>query len=61
LLPREASEAFSKDLLPYLLQLKDWISDPVWAGAKKLMQEKVATLRVVSDDDTKIEQPRLKS
>ena len=44
LLPREASEAFSNDLLPYLLQLKNWRSDPVWACAEKLMQEKVTTL-----------------
>ncbi|KAL9625761.1 MAG: hypothetical protein Q9160_000081 [Pyrenula sp. 1 TL-2023] len=44
LLPREASEAFSNDLLPHLLRLKDWRTDPVWAGAEKLMHEKVATL-----------------
>jgi saccharopine dehydrogenase (NAD+, L-lysine-forming) len=44
LLPREASEAFSNDLLPYLLQLKNWRRDPVWARAEKLMQEKVSTL-----------------
>jgi saccharopine dehydrogenase (NAD+, L-lysine forming) len=43
-LPREASEAFSNDLLPHLLQLKNWRSDPVWARAEKLMQEKVSTL-----------------
>lgn len=44
LLPREASEAFSNDLLPHLLQLKNWREDPVWARAEKLMQEKVSTL-----------------
>jgi len=44
LLPRESSEAFSGDLLPYLLKLNDWQNDPVWAGAKKLFDEKVATL-----------------
>jgi saccharopine dehydrogenase (NAD+, L-lysine-forming) len=44
LLPREASEAFSKDLLPSLLQLKDWRNVPVWARAEQLYQEKVATL-----------------
>ena len=44
LLPREASEAFSNDLLPHLLQLKNWRGDPVWARAEKLMQEKVSTL-----------------
>ena len=44
LLPREASEAFSKDLLPSLLELKNWKSNPVWSKAEKLFQEKVATL-----------------
>lgn len=44
LLPREASEAFSADLLPYLLKLDDWKNDPVWAGAYELFQEKVKTL-----------------
>lgn len=44
LLPREASEAFSKDLLPSLLQLKDWKTAPVWTRAEALFKEKVATL-----------------
>lgn len=44
LLPREASEAFSKDLLPSLLHLKEWRTHPVWSKAEKLFQEKVATL-----------------
>jgi saccharopine dehydrogenase (NAD+, L-lysine-forming) len=46
LLPRESSEAFSNDLLPYLLQLDNWRSPdaPVWGGAAKLFDEKVATL-----------------
>ncbi|KAK4195112.1 hypothetical protein QBC40DRAFT_289615 [Triangularia verruculosa] len=44
LLPREASEAFSQDLLPSLLTLNDWENSPVWARAKKLFDEKVATL-----------------
>ncbi|KAL2178767.1 uncharacterized protein P884DRAFT_291215 [Thermothelomyces heterothallicus CBS 202.75] len=44
LLPREASEAFSRDLLPSLLTLNDWQNSPVWARAYKLFQEKVATL-----------------
>lgn len=44
LLPREASEAFSKDLLPSLLQLKDWKTAPVWKRAEDLMNEKIATL-----------------
>jgi saccharopine dehydrogenase (NAD+, L-lysine-forming) len=42
----ESSEAFSNDLLPYLLQLDNWRSPdaPVWGGAEKLFKEKVATL-----------------
>lgn len=44
LLPREASEAFSKDLLPYLLQLKHRDSSSVWQGAQKLFEEKCSTL-----------------
>ncbi|SPQ18809.1 d9a7a873-fdaf-4f59-923b-260f736a9d60 [Thermothielavioides terrestris] len=44
LLPREASEAFSRDLLPSLLTLNDWQNSPVWARAHKLFKEKVATL-----------------
>ncbi|KAF2817451.1 Formate/glycerate dehydrogenase catalytic domain-like protein [Mytilinidion resinicola] len=43
-LPREASEAFSEALLPSLLALKDRQTTPVWQGAEKLFQEKVATL-----------------
>ncbi|KAF2663236.1 saccharopine dehydrogenase [Microthyrium microscopicum] len=44
LLPRESSEAFSHDLLPYLLELKNWKTDPVWSRAQKLYGEKVETL-----------------
>ena len=44
LLPREASEAFSTDLLPSLLALKDRETTPVWTRAKKLFDEKVASL-----------------
>lgn len=44
LLPREASDTFSQDLLPYLLTLNNWRADPVWAGAEKLYKAKVATL-----------------
>lgn len=44
LLPREASEAFSKDLLPSLLDLKNRTDSQVWQGAEKLFKEKVATL-----------------
>ncbi len=46
LLPREASEAFSKDLLPSLLGLKDWRNHPVWSKAERLFQEKVNTLPI---------------
>jgi len=44
LLPREASVAFSNDLLPHLLQLKNWREHPVWARAEIVMQEKISTL-----------------
>ena len=44
LLPRDSSEAFSSDLLPYLLELKNWKNNDVWSKAEKLFQEKVATL-----------------
>lgn len=44
LLPRESSEAFSNDLLPYLKQLNDWRNAEVWARAEKLFQSKVASL-----------------
>ncbi|KAF2769254.1 Formate/glycerate dehydrogenase catalytic domain-like protein [Teratosphaeria nubilosa] len=44
LLPREASEAFATQLLPSLLQLKDWRNVRVWQQAEKLFKEKCATL-----------------
>ncbi|KAL3423420.1 alanine dehydrogenase/PNT domain-containing protein [Phlyctema vagabunda] len=44
LLPREASEAFSNDLLSSLLHLNEWRTYPVFSRAEKLFQEKVATL-----------------
>lgn len=44
LLPREASEAFSRDLLPSLLELKNRKNSRVWMEAEKLFHEKVATL-----------------
>ncbi|KAK0733575.1 hypothetical protein B0T26DRAFT_745609 [Lasiosphaeria miniovina] len=43
LLPREASEAFSHDLLPHLLTLNDRQNSPVWTRAEELFK-KVATL-----------------
>ena len=44
LLPREASEAFSEDLIPYLLTLKDRKTERVWQQAEELFKEKVMTL-----------------
>lgn len=42
LLPREASEQFSTDLLPSLLELPNRQSTLVWVNAEKLYKEKVA-------------------
>lgn len=42
LLPREASEQFSTDLLPSLLELPNRQSALVWVNAEKLYKEKVA-------------------
>lgn len=44
LVPREASEAFSRDLLPSLLLLKSRAISPVWTKAETLFREKLATL-----------------
>ncbi|TGZ85563.1 saccharopine dehydrogenase [Ascodesmis nigricans] len=44
LLPRESSEAFSGDLLPSLLTLKDRKTERVWKEAEQLFHDKVATL-----------------
>jgi saccharopine dehydrogenase (NAD+, L-lysine-forming) len=41
LLPREASEQFSADLLPSLLELKTRTTARVWTDAEKLFKEKV--------------------
>lgn len=41
LLPREASESFCKDLLPYLEALDKWEDNPVWKRAEDLFHEKV--------------------
>ena len=40
LLPREASEAFSGDLVPSLLELKNRQGSRVWQDAEKLFQQK---------------------
>ena len=45
LLPREASEAFSQALLPYLKELKDWRQSEVWQEAEKLYQRKVNEMK----------------
>lgn len=44
LLPREASEFYSKDLMPSLLQLPERDTAPVWVRAKKLFEKHVADL-----------------
>lgn len=44
LLPREASEFFSADLLPSLMQLPERNTAPVWVRAKKLFDHHVARL-----------------
>jgi saccharopine dehydrogenase (NAD+, L-lysine-forming) len=42
LLPREASEQFSADLLPSLLEFPDREHARVWRDAKRLYEEKLA-------------------
>lgn len=42
LLPREASEQFSKDLLPSLLTFPNRATEPVWTRAEQLFKEKLA-------------------
>ena len=42
LLPREASEQFSGDLLSSLLEFPSRETSRVWVEAKKLFEEKVA-------------------
>ncbi|KAI5298884.1 Saccharopine dehydrogenase, partial [Ascosphaera atra] len=44
LLPAESSNAFSKDLLPSLLAIKNRTESPVWNRAEKLFIEKIKTL-----------------
>ena len=44
LLPAESSEAFSNDLLPYMVEIKNRADHPVWQRAEKLFREKVSTL-----------------
>ncbi|KZT06814.1 Formate/glycerate dehydrogenase catalytic domain-like protein [Laetiporus sulphureus 93-53] len=42
LLPREASEQFSSDLLPSLLEFPNRQTAPVWLNAEKLFRQKLA-------------------
>ncbi|RLV91301.1 Saccharopine dehydrogenase NAD [Spathaspora sp. JA1] len=44
LLPREASEFFSRDLMPSLLELPNRHTAPVWVRAKQLFDKHVARL-----------------
>jgi saccharopine dehydrogenase (NAD+, L-lysine forming) len=52
LLPREASEQFSGDLLPYLLEFPDREHARVWADAKRLYEMKLAEATEVEKVDT---------
>ncbi|KAJ7625096.1 hypothetical protein DFH06DRAFT_1481535 [Mycena polygramma] len=47
LLPREASEQFSSDLLPSLLEYANRDSARIWTDAEKLFKEKVAAAATV--------------
>ncbi|KAF4622987.1 hypothetical protein D9613_001972 [Agrocybe pediades] len=47
LLPREASEQFSGDLLPSLLEFPSRNTAQVWVGAEKLFKEKLAEAAAV--------------
>ncbi|KAK8858462.1 hypothetical protein IAR55_002689 [Kwoniella newhampshirensis] len=49
LLPREASEQFSKDLLPSLLQIPQRSTAPVWTNAEKLFRQKMEEARVYDE------------
>jgi saccharopine dehydrogenase (NAD+, L-lysine-forming) len=43
-LPRESSDAFSRDLLPSLLELRNRQNARVWTDAEKLFRQKLALL-----------------
>lgn len=49
LLPREASEAFDKDLLPSLLQLPDRKTARVWMDAEALFHKKVVEMDAINN------------
>lgn len=44
LLPKESSEEYGKDLLPWLLKLEGRESEEVWRGAEKVFREKLKEL-----------------
>lgn len=50
LLPREASEQFSTDLLPSLLQLPERKTAEVWVNAEKLFREKLEEARKYDEE-----------
>ncbi|KAK7031808.1 hypothetical protein R3P38DRAFT_2925733 [Favolaschia claudopus] len=47
LVPREASEKFSQDLLPSLLDFANTQTSPVWSAAEKIFREKMQEAAVV--------------
>lgn len=48
LLPRESSEAFSRDLLPTIIDLQNREQSPVWGGAEALFNQKVAAMKALA-------------
>lgn len=52
LLPREASEQFSADLFPSLVEFPDREHARIWADAKRLFVEKLAEAAKVENVDT---------
>jgi saccharopine dehydrogenase (NAD+, L-lysine-forming) len=52
LLPREASEQFSADLLPSLVEFPNREHARVWADAKRLFAEKLGEAAKVENVDT---------
>ncbi|WVO15759.1 hypothetical protein L204_103421 [Cryptococcus depauperatus] len=50
LLPREASEQFSTDLLPSLLQLPERSTAEVWTNAEKLFKQKLGEAQKYNED-----------
>ena len=54
LLPREASEQFSADLLPSLLEFPQRSEKRVWTDAEKLFREKLA--EAVEEENLELKQ-----